>query len=197
MCNLRGTREGECPTCAGKLRRSESGTKCENEQKLCARLAGCVCLSDRFCARCCCCRPDWIFLSGSKDGVGLCRAAEAAGSDAGGYAVHAIWDGLTLISLYCLLTALAQRKTRFLAICMLAIAAIPAVSLLLNGLLYARGKILIPFLLPMLLLCALVFCGFPAGKREAAALGRRVVSASMGGCLRRKRQHPDKQAFAD
>lgn len=105
--------------------------------------------------------------------------------------------GLTLISLYCLLTALAQRKTRFLAICMLAIVTIPAVSLLLNGLLYARGKILIPFLLPMLLLCAQVLCGFLQGSEKPAALGRRVVSGSMAGCLRRKRQHPDKQAFAD
>ena len=74
--------------------------------------------------------------------------------------------GLTLISLYCLLTALAQRKTRFLAICMLAIVTIPAVSLLLNGLLYARGKILIPFLLPMLLLCAQVLCGFLQGSEK-------------------------------
>ena len=62
--------------------------------------------------------------------------------------------------MYCLLTALTVRRTRFLAACLLAAVTIPAVSLVLNGLLYARGKILIPFLTLILLLCARTFCGF-------------------------------------
>ena len=166
VCNLRGTREGECPTCAGKLRRSESGTKCEKRAKsFVLRLAGCVCLSIGLCAVLL--LPTGLdILSGSKDGGVFAAQLKLLDLTLEGMLYTPYGMGLTLISLYCLLTALAQRKTRFLAICMLAIAAIPAVSLLLNGLLYARGKILIPFLLPMLLLCAQVFCGFLQGSEK-------------------------------
>lgn len=160
VCELRGTREGECPACAGKLRRSESGTKCEKRAKsFVLRLAGCVCLSIGLCAVLL--LPTGLdILSGSKDGGVFAAQLKLLDLTLEGMLYTPYGMGLTLISLYCLLTALAQRKTRFLAICMLAIVTIPAVSLLLNGLLYARGKILIPFLLPMLLLCAQVLCGF-------------------------------------
>ena len=74
VCNLRGTREGECPTCAGKLRRSESGTKCEKRAKsFVLRLAGCVCLSIGLCAVLCC-RPDWIFCPAARTAVSLPRS---------------------------------------------------------------------------------------------------------------------------
>ena len=166
VCNLRGTREGECPACAGKLRRSESGTKCEKRAKsFVLRLAGCVCLSIGLCAVLL--LPTGLdILSGSKDGGVFAAQLKLLDLTLEGMLYTPYGMGLTLISLYCLLTALAQRKTRFLAICMLAIVAIPAVSLLLNGLLYARGKILIPFLLPMLLLCAQVLCGFLQGSEK-------------------------------
>ncbi len=166
VCDLRGTREGECPACAGKLRRSESGTKCEKRAKsFVLRLAGCVCLSIGLCAVLL--LPTGLdILSGSKDGGVFAAQLKLMDLTLEGMLYTPYGMGLTLISLYCLLTALAQRKTRFLAICMLAIAAIPAVSLLLNGLLYARGKILIPFLLPMLLLCAQVLCGFLQGSEK-------------------------------
>ncbi len=166
VCDLRGTREGECPACAGKLRRSESGTKCEKRAKsFVLRLAGCVCLSIGLCAVLL--LPTGLdILSGSKDGGVFAAQLKLLDLTLEGMLYTPYGMGLTLISLYCLLTALAQRKTRFLAICMLAIAAIPAVSLLLNGLLYARGKILIPFLLPMLLLCAQVLCGFLQGSEK-------------------------------
>ena len=166
VCDLRGTREGECPTCAGKLRRSESGTKCEKRAKsFVLRLAGCVCLSIGLCAVLL--LPTGLdILSGSKDGGVFAAQLKLLDLTLEGMLYTPYGMGLTLISLYCLLTALAQRKTRFFAICMLAIVTIPAVSLLLNGLLYARGKILIPFLLPMLLLCAQVLCGFLQGSEK-------------------------------
>ena len=166
VCNLRGTREGECPTCAGKLRRSESSTKCEKRAKsFVLRLAGCVCLSIGLCAVLL--LPTGLdILSGSKDGGVFAAQLKLLDLTLEGMLYTPYGMGLTLISLYCLLTALAQRKTRFLAICMLAIVTIPAVSLLLNGLLYARGKILIPFLLPMLLLCAQVLCGLLQGSEK-------------------------------
>ena len=129
------------------------------------RLAGCVCLSIGLCAVLL--LPTGLdILSGSKDGGVFAAQLKLLDLTLEGMLYTPYGMGLTLISLYCLLTALAQRKTRFLAICMLAIVTIPAVSLLLNGLLYARGKILIPFLLPMLLLCAQVLCGFLQGSEK-------------------------------
>ena len=166
VCELRGARASGSPACAGKLRRSESGTKCEKRAKsFVLRLAGCVCLSIGLCAVLL--LPTGLdILSGSKDGGVFAAQLKLLDLTLEGMLYTPYGMGLTLISLYCLLTALAQRKTRFLAICMLAIVTIPAVSLLLNGLLYARGKILIPFLLPMLLLCAQVLCGFLQGSEK-------------------------------
>lgn len=166
VCELRGARASGSPTCTGKLRRDRRGTKCEKRAKsFVLRLAGCVCLSIGLCAVLL--LPTGLdILSGSKDGGVFAAQLKLLDLTLEGMLYTPYGMGLTLISLYCLLTALAQRKTRFLAICMLAIAAIPAVSLLLNGLLYARGKILIPFLLPMLLLCAQVLCGFLQGSEK-------------------------------
>ena len=166
VCELLGTRASGSPACAGKLRRSESGTKCEKRAKsFVLRLAGCVCLSIGLCAVLL--LPTGLdILSGSKDGGVFAAQLKLLDLTLEGMLYTPYGMGLTLISLYCLLTALAQRKTRFLAICMLAIVTIPAVSLLLNGLLYARGKILIPFLLPILLLCAQVLCGFLQGSEK-------------------------------
>jgi len=54
--------------------------------------------------------------------------------------------GMTLFTLYCLLVCLRNRRKRFLAASILLCMGMPVVSLLLNGFLYARAKILIPFL---------------------------------------------------
>ncbi|MCM1180402.1 MAG: YfhO family protein [Clostridium sp.] len=54
--------------------------------------------------------------------------------------------GLTLLTLYCLLVCLRTRRKRFLAAALLIAMGMPVVSLLLNGFLYARAKILIPCL---------------------------------------------------
>ncbi len=130
------------------------------EKRFVLRLAGCVCLSIGLCAVLL--LPTGLdILSGSKDG-GTFAAQQLKLFDLSleGMLYAGYGMGLTLISLYCLLVSLTVRKTRFLAACLLTAVTIPAVSLVLNGLLYARGKILIPFLVPMMLLCAQTFCRF-------------------------------------
>ena len=62
--------------------------------------------------------------------------------------------GMTALSLYCLLAAFWQEGSRFLAGALLLGTGLPAVSLVLNGFLYAREKILIPFVPLLALLCA-------------------------------------------
>ena len=62
--------------------------------------------------------------------------------------------GLTALSLYCLLLSLTKRGKRFLAAALLLCFLLPAASLALNGFLYARGKILIPFLPLVVWICA-------------------------------------------
>lgn len=62
--------------------------------------------------------------------------------------------GTTLLTLYCLLLSLTKKKKRLFALVLLVCMAVPAVSLLLNGFLYARAKILIPFLPLLILLTA-------------------------------------------
>lgn len=53
--------------------------------------------------------------------------------------------GLTLIALYCCLLSMTKKRKRFLSISLLVSVLFPAVSYVLNGLLYSRAKILIPF----------------------------------------------------
>ena len=62
--------------------------------------------------------------------------------------------GMTLLCLYGLLISLKGKSRRFLAACLLIAMAVPAVSLVLNGFLYARGKILIPFVPLLAMVCA-------------------------------------------
>ena len=62
--------------------------------------------------------------------------------------------GMTLLCLYGLLISLKRKGRRFLALCLLIAAAVPAVSLVLNGFLYARGKILIPFVPLLAMVCS-------------------------------------------
>lgn len=61
--------------------------------------------------------------------------------------------GMTLLTLFCLVLSLGNKKRRLLSICLLVAMAVPAVSLVLNGFLYARGKILIPFVPLLVLVC--------------------------------------------
>ena len=62
--------------------------------------------------------------------------------------------GLTLIGLYALLCALGKRRMRLPAVAVLAASLFPIIPFVLNGFLYARGKILIPFLLLVCLIFA-------------------------------------------
>lgn len=61
--------------------------------------------------------------------------------------------GMTFISLCCLVIALTRKSRRFMAASILIAMTIPAVSWILNGFLYARGKILIPFLPLIIWIC--------------------------------------------
>lgn len=61
--------------------------------------------------------------------------------------------GMTLLTLYCLLLSLTRKGKRFLSGILMLCVLFPGVSLVLNGFLYARTKILIP-LVPLLVLVA-------------------------------------------
>lgn len=62
--------------------------------------------------------------------------------------------GMTLITLYCLLLSLTSRRKRFLAASTFACLFFPVVAFILNGFLYSRAKILIPFVVLLVLLAA-------------------------------------------
>lgn len=72
--------------------------------------------------------------------------------------------GLTLIGLYALLCALGKRRMRLPAVAVLAASLFPIIPFVLNGFLYARGKILIPFLLLVCLIFVRVCEEYFTGK---------------------------------
>lgn len=72
--------------------------------------------------------------------------------------------GLSLVALYALLAALGTRKWLADAVLLLLITALPLASYLLNGTLYARAKILVPFTLLVLLVVARIFTVALRGK---------------------------------
>lgn len=72
--------------------------------------------------------------------------------------------GLTLIGLYALLCALGKRGLRLPAAAVLTASLFPVIPFVLNGFLYARGKILIPFLLLACLVFARICEEYFAGK---------------------------------
>ena len=69
-----------------------------------------------------------------------------------GLLVSAYGIGVSLVALYAILLGLAERRWRADSLFLLVLAAFPLASFLLNGTLYARPKILIPFL-PLVILC--------------------------------------------
>lgn len=68
--------------------------------------------------------------------------------------------GFTFIALICLLASLKSKPRRILAMVILLAMALPIVSLTLNGFLYARAKILIPFAPLIAMICALTLHEF-------------------------------------
>lgn len=62
--------------------------------------------------------------------------------------------GMTLITLYCLILSLTSRRKRFLSAAVLSCLLFPAAAFVLNGFLYSRAKILIPFSALLVLLVA-------------------------------------------
>ena len=74
--------------------------------------------------------------------------------------------GLTLLVLYGLLLALWDKKKRCISAAVLICCIIPAVSLALSGFLYARGKMLIPFLPLAVWICVETFESIWRGKQR-------------------------------
>ena len=72
--------------------------------------------------------------------------------------------GVTLIGLYALLCTLGKRRMRLPAVAVLVASLFPVIPFVLNGFLYARGKILIPFLLLVCLIFACICEEYFAGK---------------------------------
>ncbi len=72
--------------------------------------------------------------------------------------------GVTLIGLYALLCTLGKRRMRLPAVAVLAASLFPIIPFVLNGFLYARGKILIPFLLLVCLIFVRVCEEYFTGK---------------------------------
>lgn len=86
-------------------------------------------------------------LSTSKDGGSFAgKTIHLADCSMTGLLYNPYGCGMTLLTLYCLLVSLRIRRKRLLAAGILLCMGMPVVSLLLNGFLYARAKILIPFL---------------------------------------------------
>ena len=94
-------------------------------------------------------------LSTSKDGGSFAAdGLDLLDGSLGGLLYSPYGCGMTLLCLYCLLVSLRERGRRFISLCLLAAMLFPAVSLVLNGFLYARAKILIPFV-PLLVLVSI------------------------------------------
>ncbi len=94
-------------------------------------------------------------LSTSKDAGGfMSEPMEMIDPKLGGLLYYPYGCGMSLLALYCLLLSMGQRKKRVLAVVLLVCMAVPAVSLVLNGFLYPRAKILIPFLPLLAMICA-------------------------------------------
>lgn len=93
-------------------------------------------------------------LSTTKDG-GSAAGKELELLDVGlkGLLYSPYGCGMTLVTLYTLLLSVKKKEKRFLSVTLLAAMLIPAVSLVLNGFLYARAKILIPFVPLLVWVC--------------------------------------------
>ncbi len=86
-------------------------------------------------------------FSGSKDGGQFAtKSIQVVWLDSKGLLYSSYSCGLTVLALFSLIHCIMQNRKRVLALCTLLCISVPYVSLVLNGGLYAREKILIPFL---------------------------------------------------
>lgn len=115
-----------------------------------------------------------IFSNGKEIGAFAESGFSAVDLSLSGLLYQPYGCGLTLLSLFCLITAVQKRELRPLAVVLLAVMALPAAAYVLNGFLYARAKILIPFMPLIALVCARVMEELMEGRRRpqlwAAAL---------------------------
>lgn len=107
-------------------------------------------------------------LSTVKDGGNAARKTlEVLDLSMNGLLYNSYGCGMTLVTLYTLLLAVRKKENRFLSIVLLAAMSVPAVSLVLNGFLYARAKILIPFVPLLVWVCIDTLQDLWEGRRRA------------------------------
>ena len=93
-------------------------------------------------------------LSTTKDAGGfMSQPMDMVDLKLGGLLYYPYGCGLSLLALYCLLLSLCKKRRRILSVILLICILVPAVSLVLNGFLYPRAKILIPFVPLIVMLC--------------------------------------------
>lgn len=94
-------------------------------------------------------------LSNEKDaGSFVTVPAKAADLSLKGLLYSPYGCGMTLLTLYCLLLSVTRKGKRFLSVTVLLCMLLPVVSYVLNGFLYTRAKILIPFVAMLVYLAA-------------------------------------------
>ncbi len=94
-------------------------------------------------------------LSGEKDAGSFVKVPVAvADFSLTGLLYSPYGCGMTLLTLYCVLLSVTRKGRRFLSVTVLFCMSLPAVSYVLNGFLYTRTKILIPFVTLLVYLAA-------------------------------------------
>ena len=83
--------------------------------------------------------------------------------------------GLTLIALYSIVLGIREKATRLFSAILFSCFFLKAVSFVLNGTLYSRDKILIPFLPLVILLCAVFLEKFRKGEVRHSVVGILIV----------------------
>lgn len=109
-----------------------------------------------------------ILSTGKEIGGYMSAAPEALDLTMTGLLYQPYGCGMSLLALFCLISALRKKELRPLSIALLAIMILPAAAYVLNGFLYARAKILIPFLPLLAMVCAHVMEELMDGRRKPA-----------------------------
>lgn len=105
--------------------------------------------------------------------------------------------GMDIIGALCLAAGVAKKKTRLLSSCLVVLFLFPVFSLVLNGFLYARAKILIPMLPLVCLVCRETCMDIFRGRHLAAAMLVLPVCVSLTANCTEKYIAGDKSLLTD
>ena len=105
--------------------------------------------------------------------------------------------GMDIIGALCLAAGVAKKKTRLLSSCLVVLLLFPVFSLVLNGFLYARAKILIPMLPLVCLVCRETCMDIFRGRHLAAAMLVLPVCVSLTANCMEKYIAGDKSLLTD